>query len=695
MLNCEYPLAQCPDPAKFPPMQWATNYGRLASQTLFTLFFAGRMFAPKAIIDEQNIQDYLQSHFIKAFGELANRIRDAGDLYEECVIGWDSINEPNEGFCGYEDLNLVSEEQGSTLKKGSFPTPVQSLKLGVGQAQTVDNWHFGSTGPRRDGTVTIDPKGHSIWADPATETDGVHPKWGWKRSPQWKLGTCLWAQHGVWDVESGYILRPDYFRFAPEDDMDFIKDFWRPHWLAYSRRIRQSHPEAIMFVHPPVFAIPPPIEEDDLRGRCCYSPHYYDGLTLITRHWNWFNSDALGLIRGMYKNILQAVRIGEKAIRKSFQEQLGMFKEDALLISTSSRAYPTIIGEIGTPFDMDGKRSYGWTDNGKYAGDYSNQQKALDASLNAADGPNALNWTIWTYCPDSDHTWGDGWNMEDLSLWSVDDLRPRMKEMNGFGVGDGSTAGLLRSKSPSSSPVSMAGRSTYSLATLPAGNGISYDESQKVDMTSCESPHDFLTDGARAVRAFSRPWPTAVIGVPTDINFDVSKAEFKLTVRVRPEDAPRPRDDVSLSSGSLHKEEELATEIYVPLIHYAHNRYLPNPQDQDDENAKDGSEVMSDTLDGSRNVSTINLSNLLPHVSAGASIPPAVLDISVHVSEGRWEVDGQTLKWWYPVPKEGECNKEYTIEIRRSGGVIKTAGDQSALDYWCQMLCPGDNCYMM
>jgi hypothetical protein len=714
ILHCEYPLAHAPDPASLPAMIWSTNYGRLAAQTIFTLFFAGRDFAPQCIIDDQNIQDYLQTHFIDAFCRLAEKIAREGDLFDECVIGWDSMNEPFEGLIGWDNLNVNPTQQGSTLKKGTHPTPAQSLRLGMGQAQTVENWSFGAMGPSRDGTVTIDPKGRKIWADPDTERDGVHPKWGWKRDPGWKLGRCIWAQHGVWDVESGFILWPDYFNAFDGQVVEFITDYWRPHWLTFSKRIRAHHPEAIMFIQPPVFALPPRLTEEELLGRAAYSAHYYDGLTLITRHWNWFNADALGLLRGKYKSTLEAVKIGESAIRKSLQEQLAMLQGDATIIGS----YPTIIGEIGTPFDMDDKRSYGWTDHGRYKGDYSRQQKALDASLNAADGGNGLNWTVWTYCPDSTHAWGDGWNMEDLSLWSADDVCKGDEKRGGsmYRMGDESDARLLRSNVSMMAGANGANPSSLTLTTPPMLGALMYEE-QKAHFGSMDrwasNPYEFLTNGARAVKAFCRPWPTKIVGLPRDIKFEIDKAAFKLVVGVRSEDEPVVQESGFESDAEMNaKRERLATEIYVPLVHYAHPRFLKRTLEQSLEEDVVGSPDSSRSP-SLRNVSSINLVPLSREASQSVgtlnqigspppSSPPVhMLDLVVTASHGRWEVEGQTLKWWYPVPKEGEAEREYTIEITRAGGPIKdgeanaTAADR--LGWLCEQCCPSspEACLLM
>lgn len=375
LVHCDYPTSDDPHPAQFPGMIWGTNYTRAVCETIFTLFFGGKVFAPKCVIDGKNIQDWLQDHFIGAVAALAKRISDAGGLYDECVVGWDSMNEPGEGMIGQKDIGIVPADR--QLKKGTTTSPIQGMRLGMGQKQEVVIWDFGALGPKQNGTQVIDPKGRRLWLSAADEQTRGGGKWGWKRGDEWEMGTCskfgsspftswrigplrdadvsaVWAQHGVWDPITGDLLRPDYFNdYRPESDptrgLNFVEDFFKPHWIAYAERIRAQHPEAIHFIQSPVMKPPPHIPESYLKGRACSSCHYYDGLTLMTKHWNWFNADALGMLRGKYWSVVQAIRIGESAIRNCIQGQLGVMKQDTEDVLGK---YPTLIGEIGCPYDM-------------------------------------------------------------------------------------------------------------------------------------------------------------------------------------------------------------------------------------------------------------------------------------------------------------------------------------------------------
>ena len=788
-------------------MLWSTNYGRLLSQTLFTLFFAGRSYAPKCIIDNLNIQDWLQSHYIRACATLADRIKifENGRLFDECIIGWDSLNEPTEGFCGWEDLNANPTTQGATLKKGTYPTPAQSLRLGMGMKQTVDNWSFGKLGPTRSGQVTIDPKGLKMWAESIHPDevgirhgelpDGRHTRWGWKRDvDNWPLGVCIWALHGVWDIETGFILRPDYFQFKydhsiPSEPVEFLIHHWRPHFIEYAARIRQIHPLAILFVQPPVFAPPPPLPESTLQGRCAYAPHYYDGMTLVTRHWNWFNADALGLIRGKYGSglgsSLRAVKIGENAIRKSLQDQMGYFKDDVGLISAYSDQdenetqdtnappcpalnpkYPTLIGEIGTPFDMDSRKSYGYTDNGRYKYDYTSQTKALDASLNGCDGRQALSWTIWGYVPD-DHSWewGDGWDMEDLSVWSWADWREEDVEEEQL-----EDSPRLLSKQPSQ-PMSMAvtssslklPASSSSLSLSSSSSSISAGPRLRPSVCGPSSttlasspvisqlnlkgyspnPYDFLTNGARAVQAFVRPWPTKVVGKVVDISFDIRKGVFKLEVEVRKGDRARlgmsgAGKHEAVTGGSQEGEETLATEIYIPLVHYAHSKVLESSwmaggKGKNLSQIGRGSRVESSAtlhptaisssapvltlpdLDLTKSLFKSDANQCSKIINQSLESTPDLVDVQVEVSGGKWSVCGQTLKWWYDSPTSfgstvlgsdsesglgrDEDVKKYTIEIKRRGGPLRMAdnGMGMAARGCCEDICDlgGGGCLIM
>lgn len=266
-------------------MIWSTNYTRLVCQTIFTLFWAGRDFAPKAIIDGQNIQDYLQGHFIAACRFLAQKIHEAGDLENDVVIGWESMNEPNRGLVGYQDISVIPPEQ--QLQLGTSPTAFQAILGGSGRACEVATWNFGSFGPHQTGRELVDPAGVSAWL-PADFDD---TKYGWERDPGWKLGECIWAQHGVWDPSSDELLQKDYFSKNPKTgeplDYDrFTNTYFVQHYRAYRDAIRSVHPETIMFCQPPVMEIPPALkgtEDDD--PNMVHAVHFYDGLTLLTKHW--------------------------------------------------------------------------------------------------------------------------------------------------------------------------------------------------------------------------------------------------------------------------------------------------------------------------------------------------------------------------------------------------------------------------
>lgn len=269
-------------------MIWASNYSRLACQTLFTLFFAGRDYAPKCIINGMNIQDFLHEHYFNAIRELGKAIAAAGDLLDDCVIGWDSLNEPNAGYLSCPDLEVHGEE--SILRVGPMPTSFEAMRMGMGEAVEIENWRFGPLGPKRDGTVLIDPMGKRAWLEPEAEANGS--PYGWTRGPDWKLGTCIWGLHGVWNVETRELLVRDYFNWArntdpgePRRKVHFGQDYWLAHWQAYKPVIREIHPEAILFALGPVFQIPPQMKGDIAGPRVCHSSHFYDGLTLVTKHW--------------------------------------------------------------------------------------------------------------------------------------------------------------------------------------------------------------------------------------------------------------------------------------------------------------------------------------------------------------------------------------------------------------------------
>lgn len=289
-------------------MSWPSNYYKLACATMFTLFFGGDVYAPRAAIEGQSLQKWLQSHYIKAYSFLASQIKQRG--LTSAVIGFQIMNEPSCGMIGCPHIGKLWHEKSQVIK-GSQPTFFQGMQLGMGNAVEVEKWTMGIFGPKRVGSAVANVKELKVWQS-----------------------ECIWAQEGVWDATSRELLRPNYFYvdYRSGKRVDFWQDFWTPFAKEFCIAIRQEIPEIIIFLETGVMEIPPVLRDiPEIVENSVWTPHWYDGPTLIGRQWQWLTSwvniDAVGWCFNKYTVMWSALKIGYATVRKSFCEQIGMLQE--------------------------------------------------------------------------------------------------------------------------------------------------------------------------------------------------------------------------------------------------------------------------------------------------------------------------------------------------------------------------------
>ncbi|MGC9357525.1 MAG: cellulase family glycosylhydrolase [Anaerolineae bacterium] len=356
----------------FPRMIWPTNYGKLATATMFTLFFGGDDFAPETTIDGEPVQAYLQRHYIDAMKQVAERLKGL-----EYVVGYDIFNEPSAGYIGRQNLNSV----GGLLLNGESPTPFQSMLLGAGYPQEVEIWGMGLLNLKRQGTRLVNPEGVSVWRE------GVEP---------------LWKANGVWDLDDAgrpVLCRPHHFARVGDREVDFNRDYLRPFANRYAREMRAVHPGAFIFVEGVPESDHMDWSEEDA-PEIAHACHWYDGITLFTKSFrSWFTVDI---------HTMRPV-IGPKRVQRTFAKQVGTIERAS---EEKMGGVPTLIGEFGIPFDMNEGEAY-------RTGDFSRQVQALDASFRALEA-NLVSYTLWNYTADNTNARGDQWNGEDLSIFSVD-----------------------------------------------------------------------------------------------------------------------------------------------------------------------------------------------------------------------------------------------------------------------------------
>ncbi len=370
----------------FPRMIWSSNAGKLACATMFSLFFGGNDFAKLSTVEGEPVQDYLQRHYMQAFQQLALRLKD-----QPYVLGYDTMNEPSCGYIGWQDLNTP----GGILAIGEVPTPFQSMLLGEGIPQDVQEWVLGVASFKLQGTHHLNDTHTRAWRD------------GFD---------CIWRQNGVWDFDASgtaQLLRPHHFSMVNGHPVDFSRDYYRPFANHFADAMRSAHPAALIFLETQQDTPISKWGEDDA-SRIVYAPHWYDAYVLVKKSFIPF----LG-IDSLARNLV----VGQPAIRRSYRQQLAIIKSCA---ETQLGGVPFILGEFGIPYDLGGKKAY-------QSGNYSTQVKALQRSMRAVED-NLLNYTLWNYTPDNNNLHGDLWNDEDLSIYSPDQ-RTNHRDINSGGRG--------------------------------------------------------------------------------------------------------------------------------------------------------------------------------------------------------------------------------------------------------------------
>lgn len=410
---------------QYPRMQWFSNHLRLACATMFTLFFGGDDYAPGLLIEGSPVQDYLQGRYIAAMREVALRLAKYPN-----VVGFDSLNEPGGGYIGIDDAR--GRRRGFSMP-GLAPSPWDTMLAGEGIPIEVERIGLRGLGLGVVGRAQLGSPGVRAWKEGEI---------------------CVWRRAGVWDLkgETPILEKPDWF--ASKKGY-FSERHLKPFIARFASAIRSASPGASrfsIFVEGPAQGEFPPSWTPGDPPNIVNATHWYDAFTLTFKRWTGFLA---------FDTERRAAVIGPKAVRNYFVEAMARIARHS---REKMGGAPSLAGEFGLPFDMNGRRAF-------RSGNYRLHEKALAAYYDAIDA-NLLDATIWNYTADNRHEWGDGWNGEDLSVFCLDEL---------------------------------------DRTTSPAPGG-----------------ERSLDPGGRGLRGFVRPYAYATAGKVTTMSFDMRSGEFRL-----------------------------------------------------------------------------------------------------------------------------------------------------------------------
>lgn len=381
-----------PDPYQptYPPMAWTSNYWLPVNGILWTAFWAGRHVTPGWTIDGLNVQTLLQDHYLAAMAQVASRVAGLPN-----VLGFDTLNEPGVGWLGtrltYRHLG-PSPENASLPRPGPALSPLDGLCMARGQPVRV---------PR----LIVDP----VTAKTAAVEEACLNAGG---VSVWKPGVeCPFERAGIYTLSGGRALplREEAFAQVENRRLDIGEDCFSPFFQKVAKTIRAWNPDWA------VFAEIDPLAFHEGRGFPSRLPpgtaiagHWYDITTLTTKTFN----------PARHVDLLTGERADSTAVLgRIYERQLRLLKAAA-----QPHGAPVFVGEFGIPFDLEKGAAYkAWAQGERSPSIWKNHVVALDLIYAALD-ELLLSGTQWNYTATNrnDPVIGDGWNLEDLSIYSAD-----------------------------------------------------------------------------------------------------------------------------------------------------------------------------------------------------------------------------------------------------------------------------------
>lgn len=376
----------------YPTMSWGGNYARPANGIMWTLFFAGADFAPSAIVDGKNIQHYLQDHYFGAMRAVAERIVDLDN-----VIGFDTLNEPGTGYIG--------KAMSDPLVRGEGPlwTPLEGLAVASGLSRDLPSLEFGQG---MTGTRSLNAGGKTIWL-PSHEDP--------------------FRSAGAWTIEDGQpvALIEDYFQRRGNAEVDHERDYMLPFFHRVADTVRELRSDWLLFAEiDPFDAAKGQGFPQGMPERTVNASHWYDISALVTKRFD---------VARMTHVFTGEVREGPQAIEDAYTRELSVLRSAGDGLGFGA---PTLIGECGIQYDMNEAEAYRkWGAGDRAPAIWDAQAGALGLMYNAMDRL-LLSSTQWNYTVSNsnDPMIGDGWNQEDLSIWSKDQTIPNEEFSGGRAV---------------------------------------------------------------------------------------------------------------------------------------------------------------------------------------------------------------------------------------------------------------------